>query len=350
MNIIVFIALISWIGLPVRAGGKAGTGERATDGKGEYVSLFVEPYQAAFYMLIPKGWKTEGGMIPSGLPWNKADLIGSNIRFRATSPDGKAFFGWYPKFFFSDPRLVSQSSMGILNPPVGGVHNGFWMYPYMTIPQFAQTVVFGQLASKEFVNPRLLGGVKPSPELQPLVPQVATHSQCGWIDYECSVTGIPMRGRLYAVLYDMGGQGWMNAATFGWIAAKDRWQESGKLMERCIRTFKLNPDWAAKAAAAEMRRGNQMAALERQLAEEDLKMQREHLAHSSDSQTEFYKVLTGQMEARAPKSGEEKWMPAYNRAFADGNGNYFLTDDTGPLPIESNPAWHAMGVINRNAR
>ena len=150
------------------------------------------------------------------------------------------------------------------------------------------------------------------------------------------------------ILAAIGGGVWCNQATFGWVAAEDRWREQGRLMDRCIRTFKLNPQWVQKAAAAEIRRGNQMASLERQLAEEDLKMQRERLAHSSDSQTEFYKVLTGQMETRDPGTGEEKWMPAYKRAFTDGNGNYLLTDETAYHPIENNPSWHQLDIINRN--
>ena len=27
---------------------------------GSYLTLFIEPYQGAFYMLIPQGWKTRG--------------------------------------------------------------------------------------------------------------------------------------------------------------------------------------------------------------------------------------------------------------------------------------------------
>jgi hypothetical protein len=68
-----------------------------------FLKLYREQYQGAFYMLIPKGWKAEGGMIPSGLQWNVVDLVENNIRFRVTSPDGKSFFGWYPRFYFQDP-------------------------------------------------------------------------------------------------------------------------------------------------------------------------------------------------------------------------------------------------------
>lgn len=316
--------------------------------KGTFLALFLEPYQGAFYMLIPKDWRTEGGMVPSGVPGNRVDLMESNIRFRATSPDGKAFFGWYPKFYFYDPQFVVQSSGGLLRPQVGTMYNGFWLYPYLSVPQFVEKVVFGQFAAKEFEQPRLLGGFHETPELRAWVPASVTTAQCGYVDFECAVKGTRMRGRIYAILTSLGAGTWSNSGTFGWLAPQERWQEEGRLMERCLRTFKLNPDWVRRAAAAEMRRANQMRELETKLAEEDAKRQREHLAHSSDSQNEFYKVLTGQMETRDAATGRESWAPAYHRAYTDGNGNYYLTDEPGNPAVENNPAWRKLEIINRN--
>ena len=89
-----------------------------------FLKLYQEQYQRAFYMLIPKGWKAEGGMIPSGVQWNVVDLVENNIRFRVTSPDGKSYFGWYPRFYFQDPAVHMQSSGGLLRPQIGGVLNG----------------------------------------------------------------------------------------------------------------------------------------------------------------------------------------------------------------------------------
>jgi hypothetical protein len=86
---------------PARAGSE--------DGNGVLLSLYQEQYQNAFSILLPKGWKAEGGMIPSGVQWNVVDLVENNIKFRITSPDGKSFFGWYPRFYFQDPQVFVQS-------------------------------------------------------------------------------------------------------------------------------------------------------------------------------------------------------------------------------------------------
>jgi hypothetical protein len=67
-------------------------------------------------------------MIPSGVSWNVVDLVENNIRFRVTSPDGKSFFGWYPRFYFQDPAIIAQTSMGILQKQAGEVMKDSWRF------------------------------------------------------------------------------------------------------------------------------------------------------------------------------------------------------------------------------
>ncbi len=149
-------------------GGKAGAEVGVTR-----MRLVVDPYQAAFYMLVPQAWRTEGGMRPSGADWNKLDLVESNISFRATSPDGGSRFGWFPRFYFIDPTSYVRSSGGMLNAPVGGVMDGAWVYPPMGVEDFARHIVFRQFAPKELGNARLTGRFVEVPELRKLAPQVA---------------------------------------------------------------------------------------------------------------------------------------------------------------------------------
>ncbi len=68
-----------------------------------------------------------------------------------------------------------------------------------------------------------------------------------------------------------------------------------------------------------------------------------------DRNTEFYKVLTNQIETLDPTTGEEKWLPMYDHAWTDGKGNYFLSDgDAQTLPFEDASDWRPLQVVNRN--
>jgi len=313
-----------------------------------FLKLYQEQYQRAFYILIPKGWKAEGGMIPSGVQWNVVDLVESNIRFRVTSPDGKSYFGWYPRFYFQDPAIHMQSSGGLLRPQIGGVLNGCWVYPYMGVAQYVQYIIFGQLAAQEFQNPRIIGRAVDAPELRPWLPQMAQRKECGYVNFECTIGGTPMYGRIYTLVYDLG-LIWSTVGTFGWIAPKSRWKEEERVMELCIRSFRLNPKWVQRAAAAQQSRGEKYGEVIRQMQGIDNEINRNRSQTRSDIQKEFYKVITEQIETFDPETGKKKMLPMYNNAWTNGRGDYVLKDyDDGTLPVEDVTEWRKLKIINRN--
>ncbi len=317
--------------------------------EGIALRIYKERHQGAFTMLIPRDWKDEGGMVPSGVGWNLVDLVENNIMFRVTSPDAKSFFGWYPRFYFQDPAVIARSSMGMMAPSPGQVLNGCWLYPYMPLEQYVKTIVFGRFAAEEFQNPRIVGRAKPAPELEPFLPRVATRSECGYVNFECTIKGTPSYGRIYAILYDLDGALWSTVGTFGLVAPRSRWAEDERLMEMCIRTFRLDPQWARRASAAASKRAGEYNDLLRDMHRIDAEIQQNRARTKSDINTEVFKVLTNQIETFDPATGEEKWLPMYNHAWTDGKGNYFLTDsDARTLPFENASDWRSLQVVNRN--
>ena len=64
---------------------------------------------------------------------------------------------------------------------------------------------------------------------------------------------------------------------------------------------------------------------------------------NSDIQEEFYKVITGQIETYDPATGSNQYLPMYNHAYTDGQGNYFLRDyDDGTVPFENASEWRKL--------
>lgn len=316
---------------------------------GVFLNLYQETYQKAFHILIPKRWKPEGGMIPSGVQWNVVDLVENNIRFRVTSPDGKSFFGWYPRFYFQDPRVIMQSSGGMLQPQAGQVLNGCWLYPYLDVAQYVQYIVFGQLSAGEFQNPRIIGPAVKSPELKPWVPQMASRADYGYVNFECTINGTPMVGRIYTINYEIQGIIWTTVGTFGWVAPKSRWQQDERVMELCLRSFRLNPQWVRKAAEASRYRAQKYHQVIQEIHRVDNEITENRNQTRSDINEECYKVLTSQIETYDPQSGQTRYLPMYNHAYTDGQGNYFLRDhDDGTLPFENDSQWRKLKIINRN--
>ncbi len=316
---------------------------------GVFLVVYTEQYQNAFSMLIPKGWKAEGGMAPSGVGWNVVDLVENNIRFRVTSPDGQSFFGWYPRFYFQDPQTLAQSSYGMLQMQPGQVMNGCWMYPFLDVAQYVQYIVFGQFAVNEFQNPRIIGTVVKDPTLQPWTPKIATRCEYGYVNFECGLQGRPSYGRIYSINYDLQGIIWSTVGTFGWLAPKSRWKNDERLMEICIRSFRLNPEWVKRASAAANQRARKYHQVIQEMNRIDSEISQHRSQTRSDMQEEFYKVITGQIETRDPESGEKQYLPMYNHAYTDGRGNYFLRDyDDGTVPFDNASEWRKLNIVNRN--
>jgi hypothetical protein len=132
--------------------------------------------------------------------------------------------------------------------------NGCWVYPYLDVAQYVQHIVFGQMAANEFQNPRILGEVIRAPELEPWVPQNVSRSDYGYVNIACAIQGTPMRGRIYSIIYDLHGVIWSTVGTFGWMAPQSRVKEDERLMELCLRSFRLNPAWVKRASAAARQR------------------------------------------------------------------------------------------------
>jgi hypothetical protein len=314
-----------------------------------FLTTYTETYQQAFSMLIPKDWKADGGMIPSGVSWNVVDLVENNIRFRVTSPDGKSFFGWYPRFYFQDPQVFVRSSGGMLQPQVGQVLNGCWVYPYLNVAQYVQHIVFKQFSANEFQNPRIIGSAVNSPELKSFVPQVATRSDYGYVNFDCVIDGTPMLGRMYTINYELQGLIWSTVGTFGLLAPKSRWRQDERIMEICIRSFRLNPRWAQRASAAAQQRAQQYHKVIQDIQRIDNEISTHRSQTRSDIQEEFYKVITGQIETYDAETNSRKYLPMYNHAYTDGQGNYFLRDhDDGTLPFDNASEWRKLKIVNRN--
>lgn len=326
-----------------------GPGTALAQGAGVVLTLHTDPYQGAFHILIPKGWKPEGGMVPSGVGWNIVDLVETNIGFRVTSPDGASFFGWYPRFYFQDPAFIAQSSGGYLNPQPGQILNGCWLFPFLEVAPYVQNVVFGHLAAREFEHPRLLGPAAPAPELKPLVPAAASRSDYGCVNFECAIRGTPSYGRLYSINYDLNGWIWSTVGTFGWVAPKTRWKIDERIMELCIRSFRIDSAWAQRAAAGSRQRAAKYHEVIREMNRIDDEITRNRSQTRSGIQEEMYKLLTWQIETFDPTTGRSQYLPLYNHAWTDGRGNYCLKDvDDGTLPVDNPTEWRRLKIVNRN--
>jgi hypothetical protein len=72
-------------------------------------------------------------------------------------------------------------------------------------------------------------------------------------------------------------------------------------MELCIRSFRLNPKWVRRAAAAQQKRAEKYGQVIREMQGIDNEINRNSSQTRSDIQEEFYKVITDQIETFDPE-------------------------------------------------
>ena len=180
---------------------------------------------------------------------------------------------------------------------------------------------------------------------------MAGRSDYGYVNFECTINNTPMIGRLYSINYEVQGVIWTTVGTFGWVAPKSRWKEDERVMELCLRSFRLDPRWVKKASDAARYRAQKYHQVIQDIHRIDNDITQHRDQTRSGIQEEFYKVITEQIETYDPESGQMKYLPMYNHAYTDGQGNYFLRDsDDGTLPLENASQWHKLKIVNRNAR
>ncbi len=104
-----------------------------------------EPNEKAFSILIPNGWKTEGGIIRINPieQGGSAQSISAKLNF-LIKRDDKISVGlhWFPEILFCDARKTPAGQMGLF--PPGSNYNGMPVLPLMSAEDFLIQVVFPQ--------------------------------------------------------------------------------------------------------------------------------------------------------------------------------------------------------------
>jgi hypothetical protein len=232
---------------PATGGGSA----VARDEVGARWTVFHDPVEHAFSIEVPAGWTVEGGA---------QRMSAAEIRpwARAVSPDGAI------------ELFVGDKDVPIFTPPnptleMGGFHQGSVYSPgfgqsfTVAVYQSGQTFAAGWGAQRIAVS-----CVNPQPLSSQALPQasrgmdaayaaagVQTSIEAGEASFACSYNGGPGAGYVFAAteLTQTPGNALWNVKVFSGYASRfDRSAEAARLLSVMAGSFRVDPDWAARAA------------------------------------------------------------------------------------------------------
>lgn len=237
------------------AEGRKSPGQRAVS-----VPRFVrwqDPREGAFSMDVPAGWRVEGGLA-------RLAAVDTRVGTTMVSPDDEI------RLFVGDaelPPFVEPSPVLTM----AGFREGGWYSPGYGINMMVQRFVPGQAFAAMYARERLARGcggfaVASARDRADAVRAInavyakfgqagiVVRLSAGEVLFACGAAGRPMQGYVFAGTQStaMPGSGagalWNVQYLFGGLARQERSAEANAILEHVVRSFAINPRWAAMQA------------------------------------------------------------------------------------------------------
>ena len=341
----------------------------ATDGEGRLSSntqtfvtyRYVDPMtnMEVFRLLIPKGWRAEGGVT-----WSQNSALPVQSSFRFFNPGGSEELNFFPTrvFFWTDNRLFLTT-----NPPGSLRFGALVARPVDLHAAFTGIIIPGARRGARGMTILKLQEVPELAELAKGVPApgVNASAQAGKMRVAYGEGGRQMEEEFYAsvsqFVIPMPGyfiNYWYLDYVFSFRDEKGKLDSRSKLFQTMIYSLKFNQSWAAKVvnvkellAQQEIRgikavgRMGQMIAQAGSRMREDQQRAWEQRQQVSDRIVQnFSDHILGVERYADPRAGKEVELPAgYGHAWANDLGEYIVSESPSYNPNrDSNQHWEQL--------
>lgn len=275
-----------------------------------------EPKERAFTLLVPKGWRIEGGIVrvdplAQGGP---AQSIAAKLDFRIKmDPQGTVMEHWLPDIAWFDPRHTPIGQMGIIQP--GQNYQGMTVLPLMSAQQFLRQVVFPHHHPKatdlKIVRaenlPKLAQAYHQGARI--VVPMLAGYLRYDAAFLRVNYTEYATRYEelLVTVIEDMGAAGagmWNNKLTFYMrtpIGQYKRWEPIFSVINHSI---KIDHRWMAGEVKGQLIRNNILDKTNKEIQRIGREISEHRYRTNAEIQNDMFLTLMGQEEYVNPYTKE----------------------------------------------
>ncbi len=291
----------------------------------------AEPREQAFTVLVPDGWRTEGGIfrVDPNAAGGALQSIAAKCDFTVKNDDaGTVMLRWLPDMLYFDPRGTPLGQTGLF--PPGSNYNGATVMPLIPPAQFLAGVAF------PYAHPRAedvqIVEQKSLPDLAGKYRQWASVAMAGMtFGYEAAMTtvtytegGTAYKERMLCVIENWGQMGaglWGNKETLFFRAPAaefERWVPYLHVIQNSVR---ISPEWMAGEIRGQIQRGE----IARQTQQEIARIDREIVEHRRNTNAEInndmFLTLTGQEDFVNPFTNEvERDTSEWKYRWTDANG------------------------------
>lgn len=298
---------------------------------------YTEARERAFSLLIPKGWKTEGGIfyVNPDVAGGALNSTGPKLNFSVKKDDpGTVMLQWLPEYFYCDMRFSPAGQMGLF--PPGSRYNGALVAVCPPAKDFLLQVAFPQ------VRPRAQNlqvvEIKPMPQVAQQFAKVAPipgfQYDAAMVTVSYLESGVKLQEQMFTVIENMGQAGgglWQNKQTVLARAPVNEfkaWEQVGALVYYSV---KINPQWLAAVIQATNQRNQTVLNTQKTIQQLDAEIVAHRQRVNAEMRHDGYLTLTGQEDYTNPYTGETEirpdgwkyhWQNASGEVVVSNNGNY----------------------------
>ncbi len=323
----------------------------APKGKGFAFARYVDRTEGAFVLLVPKGWKTKGGMVrvnPLTAAGGVGNATGAKIDFAVLrEPEGRVYIRWLPAINYAQP------SPG--NSMLGGNWNGMPIVAMPKASDYITRMLFPALHPNA-QNPKVLK-VEARPDvvasLQQLPVAQAVRSQ-GWpyfADAALVTVSYTEGGTRYKELLFVAVEGysfqenglWSNPLTVAARAPEAEYDAYGPVAKAVYNSFALNPIWLQAEMKGQADRSAIVTDTLRDISRVDAEISKNRAETMSKINDQEYLTLTGQERYINPHTGKkELGSNEWKYRWVNASGEPIYTDD-GNWDPNLDPNLHLQG-------
>ena len=326
---------------------------------------YVDPATGleAFHLLVPKGWKVEGG-----ITWSANPALPAQSRFRFHDPRSGAEMNFFP----TQSYFWTNNAMFLATNPPGTLRFGTPVAKPLELREAFAKVVIPMALGQE--GGARIESEKPVPELAAIAkgaatPGVAASADAGKVRVAYARGGRGVEEEIYAAVNQYRtnlGQYfidyWFIDFVFSFRAEKGRLDALAKTFQTMIFSLRANPRWAGKVAnvkealarqytagiKAVGRVGETVARAGSDMREDQLRQWEKTQAAKDRLVENFSDNIRGVERFHDPHADKEVELPAgYGIAWANNLGEYVVTDSPSYNPnVGSNLHWEPMMPVH----
>lgn len=297
----------------------------------------TEPKEKAFSVLVPLGWKIEGGIvrIDPSVAGGPAQSIAAKVDFTVKKDkEGSVMMRWLPDYMYFDASRSPAGQMGMMQE--GSIYQGMIvsrvLTPFEFIMKEAIPYAHGQINNLQITSKRPMPTVaqRLSDTTRTFMPGLKFTYNASVVDMTYDENGITYQERMMVAVEDWGEIGvglWGNKESLFMRAPAEEFEQSEPIFSIIQQSVQINPKWMADELKGQQTRLTILKKIQDQIQDIDRQIVEHRQKTNAEIHNDMFLTLMEQEEYENPYTGEtEVGSDQWKHRWVNESGEVIYTD------------------------